>query len=96
MIKLSSLRWSDYSRLLGGALCNHRGPYKRDIGGLYSECDIFREASLLQSEKFEDTAQLALKMEEENIQAREFRWPLESLSRSLASLMLELSPLTLC
>lgn len=43
VIKFSSLRWSDYSRLLGGALCNHRGPYKRDIGGLYSKSVIYLE-----------------------------------------------------
>lgn len=34
MITLRILRWEDYPGLSGWAQCNHKGPYKREAGGL--------------------------------------------------------------
>ena len=94
VIKLSILRWSDYSRLPGGALCNHKGLYKRDIGGLYSKKVIYLEKQVAVWEiwrystaGFEDGGREYIGQE---VQVAS-RIPVSS-----ASLMLELSPLTLC
>jgi len=94
VIKLSILRWSDYSRLPGGALCNHKGLYKRDIGGLYSKKVIYLEKQVAVWEiwrystaGFEDGGREYIG---QGVQVAS-RIPVSS-----ASLMLELSPLTLC
>ena len=94
VIKLSILRWSDYSRLPGGALCNHKGLYKRDVGGLYSKNVIYLEKQVAVWEfwrystaGFEDGGREYIG---QGVQVASW------IPVSSASLMLELSPLTLC
>lgn len=80
MIKLKILRFGDYPGLSKWAQCNHKNPYKREVGGsesqrqrrrcddgIRSQCERLKER---ERKRLEDTILLALKMEEKGHQFR--------------------------
>lgn len=59
MIKLSIFRWEDYSGLPGLFQCNHKAPYKRELGGQSQNRHYDKET---QRKRLEEAIFLALKM----------------------------------